>query len=119
MNRGDIVIVDFSPTSSSVGIRPAVVVQNDRDNARMKNARMQNTIVAQVTSNIRRAQEDTQLLIDQNHVDWQQSGLRLASVVNRSNLATVRQADIRHVIGSLSSAAMQLIDKCLRVALEL
>jgi mRNA-degrading endonuclease toxin of MazEF toxin-antitoxin module len=59
MNRGDIVIVDFSPASPSAGIRPAVVVQNDRDNARM-----QNTIVAQVTSNIRRAQEDTQLLID-------------------------------------------------------
>ena len=114
MNRGDIVIVDFSPASPSAGIRPAVVVQNDRDNARM-----QNTIVAQVTSNIRRAQEDTQLLIDQNHVDWQQSGLRLASVVNCSNLATVRQADIRHVIGSLSSATMQLIDNCLRVALRL
>jgi len=114
MNRGDIVIVDFSLANPSAGIRPAVVVQNDRDNGRI-----QNTIVAQVTSNIRRAQEETQLLLDQTHMDWQQSGLRLASVVNVSNLATVRKADIRHVIGSLSAATMQLVDNCLRVALEL
>ena len=114
MKRGDVVIVDFSPTTPSAGIRPAVVVQNDRDNGRMRN-----TIVAQVTSNIRRAQEDTQLLIDQNHADWQQSGLRLASVINCSNLATVRQTDVRRVIGSLSSATLQKIDNCLRAALEL
>ena len=85
MNRGDVVIVDFSPASPSIGIRPALVVQNDRDNARMLN-----TIVAQVTSNIRRANEDAQLLIDRNHADWQQSGLRLDSVVNCSTLVTVR-----------------------------
>ena len=114
MNRGDIVIVDFSQSNPSAGVRPAVVIQNDRDNGRI-----QNTIVAQVTSNIRRAHEDTHLLIDQTHADWQQSGLRLASVVNTSNIPTVRQADIRHVIGSLSTATMKLIDSCLRVALEL
>jgi mRNA interferase MazF len=114
MNRGDVVIVDFSPTSPSAGVRPGLVVQNDRDNARM-----QNTIVAQVTSNITRAQEDTQLLIDRSHVDWQPSGLRLDSVVNCSNLATVRQSDIRRGIGSLSAATMQEIDQCLRSALEL
>ena len=61
MKRGDIVIVDFSLTNPGAGIRPAVVIQNDRDNGRI-----QNTIVAQVTSNIRRAHEDTQILIDQN-----------------------------------------------------
>lgn len=78
-----------------------------------------NTIVAQVTSNIRRAHEDTQYLIDNNHQDWQQSGLRLASVVNVSNLATVRQEDVRRVIGSLSAPTMQGVDKCLRAALGL
>ena len=114
MKRGDIVIVDFSVSNPGAGIRPAVVVQNDRDNGRI-----QNTIVAQVTSNIRRAHEDTQLLIDQTHRDWQQSGLRLPSVINTSNLATVRQADIRHLIGSLSTTTMQLIDDCIRVALQL
>lgn len=31
----------------------------------------------------------------------------------------MNRGDIRHVIGSLSAATMQLIDNCLRVALEL
>ena len=57
--------------------------------------------------------------IDQTHRDWQQSGLRLPSVINTSNLATVRQADIRHLIGSLSMTTIQLIDDCIRVALQL
>ena len=57
--------------------------------------------------------------IDQTHRGWQQSGLRLPSVINASNFATVRQADIRHLIGSLSTTTMQLIDVCIRVALQL
>jgi mRNA-degrading endonuclease toxin of MazEF toxin-antitoxin module len=57
--RGSVVVVDFRPADPGAGIRPALVVQNNRDNARM-----QNTIVAQITSNISRAHEDTQLLID-------------------------------------------------------
>lgn len=69
MNRGDVVIVNFQPTAQKAKTRPALIVQNDRDNARMAN-----TIVAQVTSNIRRAHEDTQLLIDQKHADWSRSG---------------------------------------------
>ena len=112
--RGDIVIVDFRPTNPSAKVRPAVVVQNDRDNSRMKN-----TIIAQITSNIARALEDTQLLIDQAHPDWVASGLRLPSVVNSSNLATVLQTQITHTIGHLSDATMAEIDKCLKAALEL
>jgi len=57
--------------------------------------------------------------IDQTYRGWQQSGLRLPSVINASNLATVRQADIRHLIDSLSTTTMQLIDDCIRVALQL
>jgi mRNA interferase MazF len=113
MKRGEIVIIDFSATSPTAGVRPALVIQNDRDNARMKN-----TIVAQVTTNTSRAGEDTQLLIDTKHPDWAASGLRHASVVNCSNLATVAQADIRKIIGALSTATMQQLDDCLRAALH-
>jgi mRNA interferase MazF len=114
MNRGDVVIVNFHPTAPKATTRPAIIVQNDRDNHRMAN-----TIVAQITSNSRRAQEDTQLLIDQRHSDWSRSGLRMDSVVNCSNLTTIQQADVTRVIGSLSAAAMQKIDECLKAALGL
>lgn len=65
--RGNVVIVDFGPQAKT---RPALVVQNDRDNARMTN-----TIVVQITSNVSRSQEQTQYLIDVSHADWKRSGL--------------------------------------------
>ena len=47
MKRGDILIVDFSVYNPQEKVRPALAVQNDRDNARMKN-----TIVALITGNV-------------------------------------------------------------------
>lgn len=112
--RGNLVIIDFSATNPQAGVRPGLVVQNDLDNLRMSN-----TIVVQVTTNIRRAGQPTQLLIDATHGDWARSGLRRASVVNCSNLATIAQADIRKTIGTLSPATMTMIDECLKSALNL
>ena len=114
MNRGDIVIVDFRPTSPSAGVRPALVVQNDRDNARMRN-----TIVAQVTTNIVRAEHDTQILIDATHPDWTSSGLLRPSVVNCSNVYTIDQGDVARIVGDLSSTTMFEIDECLKAALAI
>ena len=79
MNRGDVVIVDFSVYSPGEKVRPALAVQNDRDNARM-----QNTIVALITGNVRRVNEPTQLLIGRDHPDFAPSGLHKDSVVNCS-----------------------------------
>src|SRR5262245_35253346 len=101
LRRGQIVLVDFGGRAR---IRPALVVQNDRDNQRLTNV-----IVVQVTSNVSRSHEPTQILVDQSHGDWQISGLRRPSVVNCSNIAYVRQADIAQVIGSLSDATMQQV----------
>lgn len=112
--RGDVVIVDFRPLNLAAKVRPAIVVQNDRHNARLAN-----TIIVQITSNLTRAHEDTQLLIDQTHPDWASSGLRHPSVVNAANLATVPQTQITHVIGHLSEATMSEVDECLRSALDL
>ena len=114
IHRGDVVIVDFHPTDPKARVRPALVVQNDRDNARMGN-----TIVVQITSNTSRAREDTQHLIDPAHPDWAASGLRLPSVINACNFATIPQGQITHVIGSLSPPTMRLVDGCLRASLGL
>lgn len=114
MNRGALVIVDFRRTNPQLGVRPALIVQNDRDNARMNN-----TIVAQVTTNLRRSTQDTQFLIDSSHSDWSMSGLRRPSVVNCSNVYTIEQADIARVIGSFSAATMQHVNGCLKAALSI
>ena len=81
--RGDVVIVDFRPLNPAAKVRPAVLAQNDRHISRIAH-----TIIAQITSNLARSHEDTQLLIDQTHPDWGPSGLRLPSVINAANLAT-------------------------------
>ncbi len=59
VNRGDVVLVDYPFTTGGAKVRPALVVQNDRDNARMTN-----TIVAQISGNTARVNEATQHLIE-------------------------------------------------------
>ena len=44
VNRGDAVLVDYPFTTGGAKVRPALVVQNDRDNGRMAN-----TIVAHIS----------------------------------------------------------------------
>jgi mRNA interferase MazF len=114
VRRGDVVLVDF-PYSAGGGakVRPALVIQNDRDNLRLVN-----TIVVQITSITRRSLEPTQLLILLSSPEGQQAGLRQDSVVNCMNIATLHESKILRTLGSLPAAIMQKINSCLKVALE-
>jgi len=112
--RGDIVLVNY-PFASGQGakIRPALVVQCDANNHRLDN-----TIIAQITSRTRFASsEPTQLLIEVASPAGQQSGLIQDSAVSCENLFTVRQDAILRKIGSLPEGSMLLIDACLKASL--
>ena len=89
VRRGNVVIVDFAPTNRNAGVRPALVVQNDRDNATMGN-----TVVVQITSNISRAHQDSQHLIDNSsRLDC----VRPPSAIGRQLLQyRLREAALRH-----------------------
>jgi mRNA interferase MazF len=84
---GDVVLVDF-PLASGGGtkVRPSLVIQNDPDNLRLIN-----TVVAQITGNVQRARESTQVLLELSTPAGQQSGLQFDSVVNCANLATLEK----------------------------
>jgi mRNA interferase MazF len=112
VNRGDVLLVDYPFTTGGANVRPALVVQNDRDNARMTN-----TIVAQISGNTARVNEPTQHRIELAAEPG--CGLARDSVRIATNLLTMHQSDILRVLGSLSVAAMAQIDDCLRVALGL
>jgi mRNA interferase MazF len=115
MKRGDVVIVGFPFVDGRRGKnRPAVVLQNDRDNVRLTN-----TIVAMISGNIRHAAEPTQVLVDPNSQQGAMSGLHGASVVKCCNLYTVRQQDILQSIGRLSDALRDAVDQALIDALGL
>lgn len=115
VHRGEVVLVRY-PFASGQGAsrRPALIVQNDRDNARLDN-----TILAQITTQERHANDPTQLRILRGSPEGQQAGLLHDSVVSCNNLATVHRDRIERVIGHLSVALMSRIDACLRAALGL
>ena len=115
VRRGDVVLVDF-PFDGGGGskVRPALVVQNDRDNARLTN-----TVVAMITSRVQRAAESTQLFLDVSTPEGKQTGLIMNSVVNGVNLFTIEQRKVLRSLGRLSPALLRQIEDCLKAAFSL
>ena len=115
VQRGDVVLLDYPYASGSGGkVRPALVVQNDRDNQRLTN-----TIVVQITSVTRRALETTQLFVEVSTPVGQLSGLRQDSVVNCVNILTVETAKILRRLCAVPDPLLRQIDACLMAALGL
>ena len=115
VQRGNVVLVDFPYASGGgVKVRPALVVQNDRDNLRLLNS-----IVVQITSVTRRALEPTQLLVEIATPEGQHSGLRHDSVVNCVNLLTLDKDKILRYLGQLPNSVMVKVNECLKAALGL
>lgn len=116
MKRGEVVLVDF-PFSTGGGskVRPALVIQADRNNLRL-----QDTIVAAITTNTRRAGvEPTQYPLDPAHPDWSTSGLLFSSVVKCENIYTSHNKRILRRIGHLSTGTMGQVNDCLKASLDL
>src|SRR5689334_11324039 len=115
MKRGDVVVVQFPYADGNRGKnRPALIVQNDRDNRRLAN-----TIIAMITGNLQHSAEPTHVLVDPASTSGSSSGLHGKSVVKCCNLFTVRQQDILKVIGSLSDELQVAVDSGLKHALGL
>ena len=78
VSRGDVVILN-APFVSRPGskVRPMLVVQNDRNNARMAN-----TILATISTNTSRSAEPTQVVVDPQSPAGKSSGLLSLSVVS-------------------------------------
>ena len=112
VKRGDVVLVDFPFPHGGSKMRPAVVVQNDADNGRLLN-----TIVAQITGNVQRASEPTQVLIDVATSEGKQSGLQFDSAVNCVNLVTLDKNNVLRRIGRLPDPIMKKVNDALKAAL--
>ncbi len=115
VQRGDVVLADYPYASGAGGkVRPALVIQNDRDNQRLVN-----TIVVQITSVTRRSLEPTQVLVDIASHDGKTTGLRQNSVVNCVNLLTLDKNNVLRKLGVLSPGLLQMVHDSLKVALDL
>jgi mRNA interferase MazF len=115
VNRGNVILAYVQNIGSPGGkVRPALIVQSDHNNARLRE-----TIIAAITSSTSRVHESTQVLIEIATSDGAASGLLHDSAVRCERLHSIPQADVRRVIGNLSGALMRQIDECLKAALGL
>lgn len=94
--------------------RPVLVIQSDA-----YNQRIDNIIVAEITSNLKNANDPAHLLIDISTSEGQAMGLVKNSLVSCLNLATLRKDRLKQVIGSLSAALIRQVADCLKIALTL
>jgi len=115
IKRGDVVLVHY-PFVSGIGskLRPALVVQCNHNNQRLKNV-----LLAAITSTAHRSGEPTQLLIEVATSAGQQSGLVKDSVVTCENLVTVDRTRVTRSIGSLPDDVMAQVNQCLKASLEI
>ena len=113
MKRGDVILA-LIPNVGSSGAkkRPALVVQSD-----LNNVRLRETIIAAITSNISRVNEAHQLLIDVATPAGIATGLLRNSAVRCERLHCIPQVDAERVIGHMSDGLMKQIDECLKAAL--
>ncbi len=112
MKRGDVVLALF-PNSDLVSAktRPALVVQRDA-----LSSGLSQIILAMITSQMVRAGHPSRVTVLLSSPEGRRSGLLTNSVVMTDNLATVKEATVSSVIGSLP---MSGVDNALRHSLGL
>lgn len=115
LQRGDIVMTRFPHASGNRGKkRPAVVIQADVYNARLKHF-----LLAEITTNLAAASDSASFLIDISTPEGEATGLDQNSVVCCLFIATVTEVGITKVLGQLSAALKTQLDACLKAALEI
>lgn len=113
--RGDIVLVNFPmPDLQLYKPRPALIVQSDKNNARLKNL-----IFLQITSNLSYKFEETQYLIKLDSEEGKNSGLLTDSVIKAELIFTLPKTFVHRKLGSLPENAMQKVDGCIKKSLSL
>lgn len=113
--RGDVIVVKFPFTDvGRTKARPAVVVQNDRDNHKVRK-----TVVAMITGNLSRQGDPSHFLIDPGTPEGAGAGLSGPSMASCNNLHTVEQSHIIRTLGHLSDVLKQYLNDCLKAALGL
>lgn len=113
--RGDIVLVKFPmPDLQLYKPRPALIIQSDKNNARLENL-----IFLQISSNLTNKDEETQCLIKLGSKEGKTSGLVTDSVVKAEVIFTLPKAFVYKKLGSLPAALMDKINGCIERSLEI
>jgi mRNA-degrading endonuclease toxin of MazEF toxin-antitoxin module len=115
LSRGDIALARFPQTAGGRGKkRPALVVQADTYNRSVSHL-----VVAEITSNLSRANDPASLAIDVTSVEGQATGLTRDSLVSFLHLATINADRIDAKIGSLMGTLVPQMNDGLKAALDI
>jgi mRNA interferase MazF len=115
VERGDVVLTRVPHAAGGRGKkRPAVVIQADKYNQSERHI-----IVAEITSNLSRATDAANLLIQVATPEGQVTGLAQDSLVTCLQLATISEDRVSAVIGKLPAAMLVKLEDCLKVTLEI
>jgi len=111
VKRGDLFFANLNPVigSEQGGLRPVVIIQND-----IGNTYSPTTIVAAITSQIKRAKLPTHVEIKKN-----KSNLDRDSVILCEQLRTIDKKRLSEKIGQLDSDTMSRINKALGISIDL
>jgi mRNA interferase MazF len=115
MRRGEIRLVDLTPTvgSEASKVRPAVIVSNDGANGATERTRRGVVTVVPVTSNIQRVHPFQVLLPSA------ETGLRQDSKAQAEQIRSVAVERVGRQVGQLPSALLDQLDKAMRLHLAL
>lgn len=111
ITRGDIFIADLNPVQGSEqgGVRPVVIVQNDRGN------RFSPTVIcAAMTSQMAKHDLPTHVWIAARD-----SGLKSDSLVLCEQVRTIEKRRLRSRAGHIGGLALKRVNEALRAAMEL
>jgi mRNA interferase MazF len=114
--RGDVVLTHFPyiTESSASKERPAVIIQND-----MGNRFSPNVIIASISSKVPDREYPFHFLVRVGSPEAEGTGIERDSVLQTENILTISKSNVIKHIGRFSDDAMQRIDECLRVSLDL
>lgn len=115
LQRGDVVLAQVPMPSTQLTqfkLRPAVIISADN-----LNQILDDVMVVPCTSKTSRSLTMTQYLITGNEIAL--AGIRVESVVRCESIFTLNKSMITRKLGSLSTEAINHVNRCLMVALEL
>jgi mRNA interferase MazF len=111
INQGDIFWIDLNePSGSEPGYRhPHVVIQNNLFNR----SRINTVVVCALTSNLKRANAPGNVLLNKG-----EANLPKKSVINISQVFTVKKSDLSEKIGSLPRERFNLVFEGIKLLAE-
>jgi len=112
MKKGTIVLTPFPFTNLQKSkLRPALVVSQDSDG--------HDTIFAFITSQIKEPISEVSLLLEVNHPDFKETGLKKESLLKLDKLVTLEKTILLGRLGRLSDDLMLKVDEKLKIVFDL